>query len=121
MLTEWVRLLLATVLRTGCGVVELLPGVCLPFLAVGSVPVLTGGAIKAEGPSLRGERLGTALGLTFFPPGAFMSSRVDCLRGEGTGEGERLYELFVGEGIPMPALIGEWGEDMTLGILAGGG
>lgn len=87
--------------------VELLAGVCLPFLEDGSVPVLTGGAIRAAEPSVRGERLGMALGLVFLPSGAFRSSMVDCRSGEGAGEGERLLEPLVGEGIPIPALIGE--------------
>ena len=98
--------------------VEFLEGVGRPFLAEGIPPVLTGGAMRALVPSLRGERLGMAVGEDFLAwlPGALISSRVDCRSGEGTGERAREgFCEFVGEGIPMPALIGERWEAIVRG------
>ena len=107
-LTEWVRLLLATVFLTGWGVVELLDGVGRPFLTEGIPTDLTGGAMSALSPSFRGERLGMEVGEGFLA-GGFISSSVDCLRGEGMGD-RFTTVVLVGEGTPMPALIGECEE-----------
>ena len=88
MLTECVKLLLAVVLRTGCGVVELFPGVCLDFLADGTVTVLGGAMCDEDPPSFLGDLLGARFGLDFIelPLAAFMSKAVDSLIGKGLGD-----------------------------------
>jgi len=64
-LTECVKLLFVGFFRTGCGVVELLPGVCLDFLADGTVTVLGGAMWDEAPPSFLGDLLGAKLGLDF--------------------------------------------------------
>lgn len=87
-LTECVKLLFAVDFRTGCGVVELFPGVCLGFFADGTVTVLGGAICDEAPPSFLGDLLGARLGLAVIeePLVAFMSNTVDSLIGNGLGD-----------------------------------
>ena len=88
--------------------VELVPGVCLVFLA--DRTCVLGGPISDDGPSFLGDLLGMQLGLVVLalpPAGTFKSNKVDCRIGEGLED----LTLELGDFMPMPAFTGEWGDD----------